>query len=582
VTTNDAFERAKRWAHHDIDESTRNELLALVDKGDQAGAEDRMAGPLVFGTAGLRGILGAGSNRMNRAVVARTTAGLAKHLLTSFPDAATRGVVVGYDARRKSKEFAEQAARVLAGQGIVAHLFPDLATTPQTAFATTQLGAVAGVMVTASHNPPEYNGYKVYWDNGAQIIPPQDSLIAAAIDAAPPADEIPAPDLEEARERGLVRHVDPVITERYLRAIEQLSLHPEGRDGMRIVYTPMHGVGLRTAMEALRRAGFENVVPVEKQAAPDGEFPTVHFPNPEEPGAMDLAFATARDVKADLILANDPDADRLAVAVPNRTGDGYLQLSGNQVGVLLAHYFLAHDPRAPRDRLFVTTIVSSPMLGAMALQEGARYEETLTGFKWIANRAMAVEAETGTTFVTGYEEALGYTVGTIVRDKDGVSAVAVFAEMAAYLRSQGRTVLDELELMYRKYGLFVSRQVSRWHRGLDGAERIQSIMAALRSSPPSKVVDLDVLAVRDYQQQVRRDREGVTTTLNLPKSNVLSFELAGGSRIVARPSGTEPKIKFYFDHRETMTEDESMGSAENRANERLDGLVEAFLGAAGC
>ena len=571
------MERAKRWAENDIDPEARDELLELVRRGQDADVEDRMAGPLVFGTAGLRGILGAGRNRMNRAVVARTTAGLAKHLLASFPDAAERGVVVGYDARRMSRAFAEQAAQVLAGHGIVAHLFPELATTPQTAFATTDLGAVAGVMVTASHNPPEYNGYKVYWNNGAQIIPPQDSEIAACIDAAGPAKDLPSTPLEQARARGLVRDVDPAVTERYLLAIEQLSIHPEGRDGMRIVYTPMHGVGRKTAIEALRRAGFENVIPVAKQADPDGEFPTVRFPNPEEPGAMDLAFATARESRADLILANDPDADRLAVAVPDRTGGGYSQLSGNQVGVLLAHYLLVHHPNPPSDRLFVTTIVSSPMLGAMARQEGARYEETLTGFKWIANRALVVERETGTTFITGYEEALGYTVGTIVRDKDGVSAAAVFAEMAAYLRSQNRTVLDELETMYRKYGLFVSRQVSNWHRGLDGAERIQSIMSALRASPPERVAGLDVVALRDYQQQTRTERGGTTTPLQLPKSNVLSFELAGGSRIVARPSGTEPKIKFYFDHRETVG-DETMEAAEARAEEKLSALVEAFVG----
>ncbi|HNS98705.1 MAG TPA: phospho-sugar mutase [Polyangiaceae bacterium] len=577
---NDVIERAKRWAQQDIDEETRGELLALVEQQNVSDLEDRMAGCLDFGTAGLRGILGAGSNRMNRAVVARTTAGLAKHLLATFPDAASRGVVVGYDARRKSREFAEQAAQVLAGQGIVTHLFPSLATTPQTAFATIQLGAVAGVMVTASHNPPEYNGYKVYWANGAQIIPPQDEQIVAAIEQTPPANEIPTLSLEDARERGLLRPVDNVITERYLRTIEQLSRHSQPRSDLRIVYTPMHGVGLATAMEALKRAGFDQVVPVASQAAPNGEFPTVHFPNPEEPGAMDLAFATAKETGADLILANDPDADRLAVAVPNRDGDGFLQLSGNQVGVLLAHYYLAYDPSPPKDRLFVTTIVSSPMLGAMARQEGARYEETLTGFKWIANRAMQVEADTGTTFIAGYEEALGYTIGTAVRDKDGVSAVAVFAEMTAYLRSQGRSILDELELMYRKYGLYVSRQVSRWHRGLDGAQRIQQIMAKLRAAPPSRLEDFDVVAVRDYQQQLRTQRDGTRTTLDLPKSNVLSFELEGGSRIVARPSGTEPKIKFYFDHREVMHPEESLPSAEKRANERLDRLVNAFLQAA--
>ena len=592
TNNNNAFERARQWAEHDIDDDDRDELLLLVSKGDRKDVEDRMAGPLDFGTAGLRGILGAGQNRMNRAVVARTTAGLANHLLASFPDAALRGVVIGYDARRKSKDFAEQAACVLAGCGIVAHLFPALATTPQVAFATTWLGSVAGIMITASHNPPEYNGYKLYWDNGAQIIPPLDRLIAAAIAASPPANEIAAPSLLDAIERQLVRYVDTAINERYQLAIEQLSIHREGREGMCIVYTPMHGVGLQTAMEAFRRAGFGNVVPVEEQAEPNGSFPTVRFPNPEEPGAMDLALCTARAVKADLIIANDPDADRLAVMVPNRSSDDYIQLSGNQVGVLLAHYFIAHDTTPRSARLFVTTIVSSPMLGAMARREGARYEETLTGFKWIANRAMEVEAETGAALVVGYEEALGYTVGTIVRDKDGVSAGVVFAEMAAYLRSQGRTVLDELESMYRKYGLFVSKQVSRWHRELGGAERIRAIMDGLRALPPWKLLDIEVVEVRDYEQQTRTSSEGVVTALEAAQcvqmeqrvqrvqrvqSNVLSFQLAGGSRIVARPSGTEPKIKFYFDHCEPMVESDSMERAERRANQRIDILAEAFL-----
>ncbi|MFW5740426.1 MAG: phospho-sugar mutase [Myxococcota bacterium] len=580
MAASEVMERAQRWAEQDIDPQTRDELLQLVRSANIDDVADRMAGPLAFGTAGLRGVLGAGSNRMNRAVVARTTAGLAEHLLRCFTDAARRGVVIGYDARRMSREFAEQAAQVLTGRGIVTHLFPELATTPQTAYATTALGAVAGVMITASHNPPEYNGYKVYWDNGAQIIPPHDSEIAACIDAAGPAKELPVLSLNQARESSLLQDVPPSITESYLQAVEALSIHPEGRAGMRIVYTPMHGVGLRTALDVLRRAGFDNVVPVDKQASPDGEFPTVGFPNPEEPGAMDLAFATAKETKADLVLANDPDADRLAVAVPDRDGAGYLQLSGNQVGVLLAHYLLVHHPKPPADRLVVTTIVSSPMLGEMARLEGARYEETLTGFKWIANRAMQVERDTGATFITGYEEALGYTVGTVVRDKDGVSALAVFAEMAAYLRSQGRTVLDELEVMYRKYGLYVSRQVSRWHRGLGGSERIAAIMADLRKAAPKRVGGFEVVAVRDYLEQTRTDRDGGVSALALPKSNVLAFELEGGSRIVARPSGTEPKIKFYVDLRATMG-GESLAQAEARAADTLDALAETFVAIAG-
>ena len=585
-TSADVFERARFWAAHDIDSSSSAELLALVEKGEADAVADRMAGPLQFGTAGLRGIIGAGPNRMNKAVVARATYGLAMHLLNSFPDARSRGVVIGYDARRMSQAFAEQAAVVLAGLGFIVHIFADLATTPQTAFGTLQLGAVAGIMITASHNPPGYNGFKVYWSNGAQIIPPHDEIIAAAIDASPHADCIQTPLLSSAVSDGLIRYIDSSLNEKYLSEIGKLSLHGEGREGMCIVYTPMHGVGMQSALEALRRAGFDNVVPVKKQSAPDGDFPTVRFPNPEEPGALDLAISTAREVKADLILANDPDADRLAVAVPARDADGFVQLTGNQVGVLIANYFMNYDPNPPDDRLFVTTIVSSPMLAAMARVEGARFEETLTGFKWIANCAMALEAKTGTTFVAGYEEALGYTVGTIVRDKDGVSAAVVFAEMAAFLRSQGKTVLSELDCMYRKYGLFVSRQVSRWHRGSDGSARIRSLMSGLRNAPPASVAGLEVVGMRDFELGLRTNRDGTVSPLSvsrgdgvsrLPSSDVLAFDLAGGSRIVARPSGTEPKIKFYFDHCETVSDSESMVDSEIRANRRIDSLVEAFL-----
>jgi phosphomannomutase len=577
VLDSDTKKRAQRWAEDDVDHASRDELLALIARDDAEEVKDRMAGPLAFGTAGLRGILGAGSNRMNRAVVARTTAGLAKHLVDRFPDAKDRGVVVGYDGRRMSHTFALETASVLAGAGLVAHLFPTLCTTPQTAFATCDLNAVAGVMITASHNPPEYNGYKVYWSNGAQIIPPHDALIAAAIDQAGPARNLPRMEVSAALDAGRVRYVADDVTTRYLDAVAGLSIHKEGRAGMRIVYTAMHGVGYATARAALRRAGFDDVIPVTAQVEPDGDFPTVRFPNPEEPGAMDLAFASARENDADLILANDPDADRLAVALPNRARDGFVQLTGNQVGVLLAHYMLAKHPVPPADRLVVTTIVSSPMLGVIAKALGARYAETLTGFKWIANRALELERQTGSTFVAGYEEALGYTVGTVVRDKDGVGAAAVFAELAAVLRADGKTVLDQLEELYRTYGLFVSRQVSQWYRGIDGVEQIASIMQGLRQSPPTSVGAFEVIAIRDYKLQVRTELGGAVTPLELPSSNVLAFDLLGGSRIIARPSGTEPKIKFYFDHCEQVSPSESVVVAEQRANRRMGELAEAFV-----
>jgi len=569
-------ERAERWIDDDIDEADRTELRAVIASGDQADLADRMAGYLDFGTAGLRGVLGAGSNRMNRAVVVRTTAGLARYLRDQHPGVAQLSVVVGYDARRLSRELAMEAARVLAAAGIVAWLFPRRCTTPQTAFATTYLGAAAGVMVTASHNPPEYNGYKVYWGNGAQIIPPHDKGIAACIDATPGASQVPRLDENEARAQGLLRDVDASVTEAYLRRIAALSLHKEGREGLRIVYTPLHGTGFETAYSALRQAGFSEIHPVPQQVDPDGRFPTVRYPNPEEEGALDLAFSLAQSTHADLVIANDPDADRLSVAVP-RPGGGYQQLSGNQVGVLLAYYALTEQPDPPADRLVVTTIVSSPMLGVIASDLGVRYAETLTGFKWIANRAMQIEAETGARFVAGYEEALGYTMGTIVRDKDGVSAAAVFAELVAWYRAQGKTVLEQLEWLYRKYGLFLSKQASLWHRGAGGAERIEGIMAGLRANPPEQIGNLRVEAVRDYRTGLRRLAHGAVTRIDMPSSNVLAFDLEGGNRAVARPSGTEPKIKFYFDVREPVAPSEPLSAAVQRAERRIEELRWALI-----
>jgi len=573
--------RAEQWIAGDVDPASQAELKAVLDRGDEADLADRMAGPLEFGTAGLRGIIGAGPNRMNRAVIIRTTAGLANYLLEMAPDARTRGVVVGYDGRRMSREFADETASVLAAAGIVAHLYPTLCTTPQSAFGTTELGAVAAVMVTASHNPPEYNGYKVYWSNGAQIIPPHDKGIAAAIDAVGPAREVPRMPIQEAVSRKLVRYVPESVTEQYLQRIASLSIHKDGREGMKIVYTPMHGTGNITARAALGRAGFRDVTTVPEQGAPDGEFPTVRFPNPEEPGALDLATSLAQRSGADIVIANDPDADRLAVAVPSRDGKSFVQLSGNQVGVLLGHYMIAEDPKPAADRLVVTTIVSSPMLGAIAAANKVRYAETLTGFKWIANRALELEKETGTVFVFGYEEALGYTIGQVVRDKDGVGAAAVFAELAAHARVQGRSILAELERIYRKYGLYVSRQKSVVRKGIDGAAEIAATMAKLRANPPSEIDGLRVEAVNDYLTHERRTRDGQVSRLTLPPSNVLAFELEGGSRVVARPSGTEPKIKFYFDLRMAVADDEPFEAAELRASKRVAQLEAAFVAIAG-
>ena len=422
-----------------------------------------------FGTAGLRGLLGAGPNRMNRKVVLRATAGLCAYLLQTTPGVAERGVCIGYDGRRLSRQFAEDAAAVVCGMGIAAHAFQHVVPTPVLAFACLDRNAAAGIMVTASHNPPDYNGYKVYWGNGAQIIPPHDEGIAAAIAKVGSTDTIARADLKEAAAEGRYRVVGEDLERRYLDGVRALPVHPGLPRDLSIAYTALHGVGATLATEALAEAGFQAVYSVPEQAEPDGRFPTVAFPNPEEKGAMDMVLALAKAKSADLVLANDPDADRLAVAVRD-AGGAYVQLTGNEVGCLLGHYLLDQGP-AGDGRLVVNTIVSSPMLGAVARAHDAQWEQTLTGFKWIANRAMERESE-GARFVFGYEEALGYTVGTLVRDKDGIGTAVVMADMAAWCRSRGKTLLDELEDAWRRYGMYLSRQVSKVLPGSEGAEQI--------------------------------------------------------------------------------------------------------------
>ena len=405
----DLLHRARAWAEQDPDPDARAEIDGLVSAVDPTKTDlaDRFAGRLEFGTAGLRGVVGAGPNRMNRAVVRQTTWGLAKYLLeTGGKEAAAKGIVIGFDGRRMSTEFASDTAAALGALGVRAYLFPSTVPTPLLAFAVTHLGCAAGVMVTASHNPPEYNGYKAYWGNGAQIIPPIDVGIAHAIASAPPAKDVP-------QAGDGTKHLGPDVADTYLAEVKKLSVRSDGDRSLSIVYTPMHGVGDELARRAFADAGFANVVSVPEQQKPDAKFPTVEFPNPEEKGAMDLSFALARSRKADLVVANDPDADRLAIALPNAAmPSGYQQLTGNQVGVLLGHYVLTGglkslEKAAGKDPLVIASIVSSPMLGVVAGALGAHYEEVLTGFKWIANRAMDMKNEKGWPFVFGYEEALG-------------------------------------------------------------------------------------------------------------------------------------------------------------------------------
>ncbi|HWO19899.1 MAG TPA: phospho-sugar mutase [Kofleriaceae bacterium] len=561
-------EAAEAWLAEDPDPTTAGELRALLeayDRADTAAQRDlteRFTGALEFGTAGLRGILGAGPQRMNRVLVRKVSAGLAAYLLAEVPDARARGVLIGHDARRNSRVFAEDTARVLGGAGIKVYLAHRPWPTPTTAWAVVARQACAGVMVTASHNPPAYNGYKVYWGNGAQIIPPHDTGIAAAIARIGRSDQLPMPELAALRGQGLVVDLDEALHDEYLAQVIALRASPavDGR-ALVIAYTPLHGVGAASVEPALQRGGFPQVHTEPSQREPDAEFPTVAFPNPEEKGAMDRVLALAAEVRADLVLANDPDADRLCAAIPE--GERYRLLTGDQVGVLLADYLLEVGPKDRR--MVATTIVSSQLLGFLAQQAGADYRETLTGFKWIGNAAMDYEREHGGRFVVGYEEALGYSVGPLVRDKDGVSAALVFAELAAWNRARGRSVADHLDDIYRRVGLFVTEQVSITRPGADGLAEIRAAMTRFRGAPPRELAGLAITEVADLSRG-----EG-----GLPPSDVLVFRLAGGRRVIMRPSGTEPKLKSYYEVRVEVGADEPLAAARARGLAELAQLRDA-------
>jgi phosphomannomutase len=523
----------RAWIADEVDPAAAAELQDLLDRGDAAALADRFSGPLVFGTAGLRGPLRAGPNGMNRVVVRRAAAGLAAWLTDHGHGG--RPVVVGFDARHGSSDFARDSAAIFAAAGFEALLLPRVLPTPVLAFAVQHLQAAAGVMVTASHNPPQDNGYKVYTDDGAQIVPPADTEIEAAIQAVGSTRAVP---LDE----DAVRTLDEGIVDAYVSAVVAL-VEPGARD-LRIVHTAMHGVGTETVLAVLDRAGFADVIPVPQQQQPDPEFPTVAFPNPEEPGALDLALALARDRAADLVIANDPDADRCAVAVPLPDGS-WRALRGDEVGVLIADWLLRLGVRGT----YATTIVSSSMLSAIAERTGVGYAETLTGFKWISRAAPDL--------VFGYEEALGYAVAPeIVRDKDGISAALRVAELAAALKAAGSSLLVRLDELAATYGRYATDQVSL--RVADLAI-IDATMQRLRSAPPDALLGA-AIEVDDL----------------LPRTDALRWSWPGG-RVVVRPSGTEPKLKAYLEVIEPS------GSADTAAAAlaRLRAEVEALLTASG-
>ncbi|MFS1891104.1 phospho-sugar mutase [Vibrio lentus] len=563
---------AMNWLARDPDPRTREELQHLIDKKMHAELEDRFTQRLEFGTAGLRGKVGCGPNRMNRLVIQETATGLGHYLIQHVANAAIRGVVVGYDGRLDSKQFAIDTASVLTALGIKVYLTANVAATPIVAFGIEHFNAAAAVVVTASHNPPEYNGFKVYWENGAQIIPPHDASIADEIDVAS-TKPIPLISLSDAEKQGNLVWLTEGYYQTYRAAINQSPYVRNDIDSAHttVTYTAMHGVGAQMAEDLLHDGGFHKVFSVAEQREPDGHFPTVNFPNPEEKGAMDLVVNLAKSVDADIACANDPDADRFAVAVKAddtvRTDDAsYKMLTGDQVGVLFAHYLLS-KPHI-KNQLVGNSIVSSTLLEKVANSHGATYFQTLTGFKWLANIGMQLEDEQN-EFLFAYEEALGYTIGTQVRDKDGLSALVVFAQLVEELKSQGRTVWDLLAQISLEHGVHTNAQ-----RSIALDPDSPSIGSKLRSAQPKTIGGVTVSVIEDLQSSLRYIVGGDTETINLPTSDVLIYHLEDGSRIIVRPSGTEPKVKVYYETVTKFEGSETYDEARQRGEEYTNNLIE--------
>jgi phosphomannomutase len=565
MSTADLRAQAAAWIAADLDDQDKAELTALLaDESGDAAAElaDRFAGRLHFGTAGLRGAVAAGPNRMNRATVTAATAALASWLLARDPSAAAAGVVVGCDARHRSDEFAAQVARVLAGAGIAVHMLPGQEPTPFLAYGVRFFRAAAGVMITASHNPPADNGYKAYAADGAQIVPPADADIETAIAALGPLSQIPLAALDDP----LISWHGEELTREYLTAIQgELGPAPASAAWLRFTYTPLHGVAGRLAMRAFEQAGYAAPDVVEAQFEPDPAFPTVAFPNPEEPGALDLAVALARRSAADLIIANDPDGDRLAVAVPDpEAPGGYRQLTGDQVGALLGAFLLGRLAAGPGTdmsrQLVVSSVVSGTLLPKIAAAAGAQYAQTLTGFKWIVR---AADLREDVQFAYGYEEALGYAVTTAVRDKDGISAALAILALAAVARSVGESLQDAYDALELQHGVHLTGQLSLT------TTAVVDVMSRLRSAAPARLAGHPGTAGADYSGGSR----------GLPSADMLGYQLPG-ARVLVRPSGTEPKIKVYLEVIELAT-GRTLAAARHAAADRMTGLRAAVTGLLG-
>ena len=532
-----------------FDDDTKAELRAI--EKDEKEMEERFYMDLEFGTAGLRGIIGAGTNRMNIYVVRRATQGLANYI--AKVNKQSQGVAIAYDSRHMSPEFAREAALCLAANGIKAYIFESLRPTPELSFAVRHLGCAAGINITASHNPPEYNGYKVYWEDGAQITPPHDTGIMAEVKAISDWNTVKTMDKAEAEEKGLYEVIGQALDDAYIAELKKQVIHmdaieAEGKN-LKIVYSPLHGTGNIPARRILKELGFENVYVVKEQELPDGNFPTVSYPNPEAAEAFELGLALAKEVDADLVLATDPDADRLGVRVKDKNGE-YHDLTGNMSGCLLANYELSQRKATaglPADGALIKTIVTTNLADAIGKGYGVNVIEVLTGFKFIGQQILGFENSGKGTYLFGFEESYGCLIGTYARDKDAIVATMALCEAAAYYKTQGKTLWDAMIDMYEEFGYYKDDIKSVTLKGIEGLQKIQEIMDTLRKNPPTEFAGRKVVAARDYKQDTIRNLEtGEVKPTGLPNSNVLYYELTDDAWVCVRPSGTEPKVKFYY------------------------------------
>ena len=558
-----------------FDEKTQEELKAL--SGNEQEIEDRFYRNLEFGTGGLRGVIGAGTNRMNIYTVRQATQGLANYIVSQNGQA--KGVAIAHDSRLMHDEFTEETALCLAANGIKTYVFPSLRPTPELSFALRELGCIAGVVLTASHNPREYNGYKVYWEDGAQITPPHDKNILAEVAKVTSFDMVKTMSKEDAVAAGLYNVISEEIDEKYFEELRKLSIHPEvikevAKD-IKIVYTPLHGTGLAPVQRVLSDLGFENVYIEPQQAIPDGNFPTVAYPNPEDEKAWELALKLAKEKDADLVLATDPDADRLGVYCKDTKTGEYISFTGNMSGMLIAEYILREktlNDTMPEKPALVETIVTTDMAKVIAKDYNVRLVEVLTGFKFIGEQIRIFDETGCNNYVFGLEESYGCLPGTYARDKDAPSAVVMLCEVAAFYKKQNKTLWDAMVDLYGKYGYYKEGLSTLTLKGKDGAAQIQQMMSSARTNVPKKIGDLEVLAVRDYKADTRQDMlTGEVTKTGLPSSNVLYYELSNDAWCCVRPSGTEPKIKFYFGVKGT-----SLQNAEVELQKLQDAMLKMF------